>query len=68
MFTFVFLGVCLVASVAVVVVASMLAPDTSPDQPAEPPLPDGNERGDALLYWCAEHPDSARAPEYLEDL
>lgn len=57
-----------VTAVAVVVVAAMHVPDTAPDLPAEPPLPDGNSRGDALLDWAVENPDRARAPEYLEDL
>jgi hypothetical protein len=66
-FTLAFLGSILAAVIAIVVVASMHAPDTAPDQPAEPPLPDGNSRGDDLLMWAAEHPDRACAPEYMED-
>lgn len=65
-FTLAFLGTLVVISVAVVVVAAMHAPDTAPE-PAEPPLPDGNTRGDDLLTWAAEHPERTHAPEYLED-
>ena len=67
-FALLFLGSILATGIAIVVYASMHAPDTTPDQPAEPPLPDGNQRGDELLTWAAEHPDRAKAPEYLEDL
>lgn len=67
-FTLAFLGTLVVASVAIVVVAAMYSPDTAPDQPAEPPLPDGNERGDDFLYWCRDNPDRAKAPNTVEDL
>lgn len=63
-FALAFLGSILAAVIAIVVVASMHAPDTSPDVP---PLPDGNTRGDDLLTWAAEHPERTHAPEYLED-
>lgn len=61
-----FLGAIVAFAVAIVVVAAMHSADTSPD--AEPVLPDGNEHGDDLLTWAAEHPERTHAPEYLEDL
>ncbi len=63
-----FLGTITVTAIAVVIVALMYVPDTTPDELADLPLPDGNQRGDELLTWAAEHPDRAKAPEYLEDL
>ena len=69
-FTLAFLGLIVVAAVAVVVVAKM--PDDEPGVIPDPPLPDGNSRGDDLLTWAAEHPDLTHAhdeyPTYLEDL
>lgn len=59
-----FLGGILVTAIAIVVYVSMQARDTSPEQPAEPPLPDGNQRGDELLTWAAQFPDRTLAPDY----
>lgn len=68
LFTLVFLG-GLVAGAATLAAAALLRhAHKNATPPAEPPLPDGNSRGDELLEWAAEFPDRTVAPEYLEDL
>lgn len=67
LFSLVFLGGIVAGAAAIVAAALLRHNRKSATPPAEPPLPDGNSRGDDLRTWAAEFPDRTVAPEYLED-